>query len=115
MGYSYGQNNNGRDIGYAVPAKCDHPRCNEDIDRGMSYKCETFDKNDNEKGCGLFFCGNHGGGYLCKRCQSYKSPYKEKPDTLMWIAHKLMDESWEKWRDDNPATVALYEARLNEL
>lgn len=115
MSYAVGSSDNNRDIGYGVPAKCDHPRCNQNIDRGLGYKCETFDKNDNQKGCGLFFCGIHLIGSLCSRCNTYKSPYKEKTDTLMWIAHKLLDDSWEQWRNDNPAIVALYEARLSEI
>lgn len=114
MGYSIGQRD-GRDIGYGVPAICDHPKCNVEIDRGMGYACDEYnDKKEKHRGCGLFFCSKHGGGSLCKRCETYKTPYKEKPDMLYWIAFKLFDESWEKWREDNPATVLLYETRLKE-
>lgn len=28
-----------RDIGYGVPAECDHPECTERIDRGLGYVC----------------------------------------------------------------------------
>jgi hypothetical protein len=28
-----------RDIGYGVPAYCDHPGCNEEIDRGLAHVC----------------------------------------------------------------------------
>ncbi len=28
-----------RDIGYGVPAYCDHPGCMAEIDRGLSYVC----------------------------------------------------------------------------
>ena len=108
MSYSIGERD-GRDIGYGVPSVCDHPRCNEIIDRGMGYVC---DADEGRKGCGLFFCSKHGGGSLCKRCETYKTPYQEKPDLLLWIAFKLFDPSWEKWRDENPATVALYQHRL---
>ena len=113
MGYELGHRE-GRDIGYGVPAICDHPRCNEVINRGMGYECYTYD-DKREKGCRLFFCSKHGGGSLCKRCSTYKMPYDEKPDSLYWIAFKLFDESWEKWREANPATVLLYEHRLNTI
>lgn len=40
MGWSIGYDNNWkRDIGYGVPATCDHPDCNEEIDRGLAYVC----------------------------------------------------------------------------
>ncbi len=43
MGWSLGHDNRwgkfGRDIGYGVPAICDHPGCNAEIDRGLSYVC----------------------------------------------------------------------------
>ena len=40
MGWSIGYDSNwDRDIGYGVPAYCDHPDCNEEIDRGLSYVC----------------------------------------------------------------------------
>jgi len=28
-----------RDVGYGVPAWCDHPGCEAEIDRGLSYVC----------------------------------------------------------------------------
>ena len=28
------------------------------------------------------------------------------PDHPEWIKHKLTDESWQQWRDENPLTVA---------
>jgi hypothetical protein len=33
MGWSVGEGKDGRDIGYGVPALCDHPDCSEQIDR----------------------------------------------------------------------------------
>ena len=38
MGYACYERN-GRDQGYGVPAKCDHPGCDADIDRGIAYAC----------------------------------------------------------------------------
>ena len=66
----------GRDIGYGVPSICDHPDCNKEIDRGLSYVCGG-DVYGGEYGCGLFFCEEHkeyedfkGGQYcqVCERC-----------------------------------------------
>lgn len=94
-----------RDIGYGVPAYCDHPSCHAEIDRGLSYVCggEAY---GGEKGCGLYFCGAHGGGYRCPRCAHYKPPYKHpKRDHYDWIAHKLTHASWAKWREENQAEV----------
>ena len=56
MSWSIGFDSNwNRDIGYGVPAYCDNPKCNKEIDRGLSYVCggEAF---GGEKGCGLYFC-----------------------------------------------------------
>lgn len=88
-----------RDIGYGVPAFCDHPRCTVEIDRGLSYVCggEAY---GGDKGCGLYFCAGHGGGFLCPRCEQRKPPYKHpKPDHPDWLAHKRTDESWAGWRE----------------
>ena len=59
MGWSLGWDQRwNRDVGYGVPAYCDHPDCNEEIDRGLSYVCggEPFGGED---GCGLYFCEKH--------------------------------------------------------
>ena len=31
-----------RDIGYGVPSICDHPKCNKEIHRGLSYSISTI-------------------------------------------------------------------------
>ena len=55
MGWSLGYDSNwNRDIGYGVPAYCDHPYCNEEIDRGLSYVCGDA-LYGGDRGCGLFF------------------------------------------------------------
>jgi len=100
-----------RDIGYGVPAFCDHPQCTAEIDRGLSYVCGG-EPYGGEKGCGLYFCGKHGGGYRCPRCARYKTPYKHpKPDHPDWIEHKLTDESWADWRAENADEVAALSRR----
>lgn len=103
MGWSIGYDRRwSRDIGYGVPAYCDHPKCHAEIDRGLGYVCgaEPFGGDD---GCGLYFCEAHGGGHLCPRCEASKPPYKRiKPDHPDWIQHKLTDESWAAWRAEFP-------------
>jgi len=121
MGWSIGYDTNwGRDIGYGVPSICDYPKCNKEIDRGLSYVCGS-DPYGGEYGCGLFFCEEHfqwrkprGSDrliQLCPRCMRYKPPYNSKPDTKEWIEWKLKDASWEIWRKINPKEVK----RLNKL
>lgn len=103
-----------RDVGYGVPVICDHPRCNAEIDRGLSYVCGGGPYGG-EKGCGLFFCYEHlSGGWgpgvvqRCSRCRNGhgRTPFTPKPDLHRWIRHKLTDESWQAWRDENPDEVA---------
>jgi hypothetical protein len=113
MGWSLG-NDNGRDVGYGVPATCDHPKCNADIDRGLAYICANEELGGGEHGCGLFFCyahriGRHG---TCSRCNKKRSPYPPKPDHPTWVRWKLEDESWQEWRDQNPDEVAKMKATL---
>lgn len=113
MGWSIGYDNTWkRDVGYGVPATCDHPGCGAAIDRGLEYVCGG-QPYGGEHGCGLHFCGAHqhiAGGRrenvaLCMRCYSGRMPFKPTPDVPRWIEHKLNDESWQRWRDRNPAEV----------
>jgi hypothetical protein len=53
-----GKDSQGRPIGYAHAATCDHPGCNAEIDRGLSYACGGMHGN-NEIGCEKYFCGDH--------------------------------------------------------
>jgi hypothetical protein len=103
-----------RDIGYGVPAICDQPGCGEPIDRGLGYVCGGK-AYGGEHGCGLYFCGahltgvieHHGGGWahVCERCDVGLPPFEPTPDTAEWMRHKLTDESWERWRSENPDEV----------
>lgn len=115
MGWSIGYDGNwNRDIGYGVTAYCDHPKCNEKIDRGLAYAC-SGQPYGGERGCGLHFCSEHlyfhefrdcpEEGPYCKRCCSYKKPYRPKPEHPDWIAWKLTDPSWEEWRQEHPKEV----------
>lgn len=116
MGWSIGYDQHWqRDIGYGVPATCDHPDCNEEIDRGLGYVCGG-EPYGGEKGCGLFFCGKHlvcGTRPLCERCRPRrKKPFAAKPDHPEWMNWKLSDESWEEWRQHNPEAVKAMRAAL---
>lgn len=113
-----------RFIGYGVPAYCDHPSCNKEIDRGLSYVCGG-EPYGGEEGCGLHFCEEHLHFYytedeelgscnspqLCQRCYDAKSKNKElilftpKKEHPEWINHLLTDSSWEEWRQKNPDLV----------
>lgn len=109
MGWAVGYDSHWqRDIGYGVPAFCDHPRCRAEIDRGLAYVCGG-EPYGGEKGCGLYFCGEHlSGGTVaprCSRCRHHKRPFAAKPDHPMWIQHKLTDESWAAWRAEHPDAV----------
>lgn len=91
-----------RDIGYGVPAYCDHPDCNEEINRGLSYVCGGEPYGGSE-GCGLYFCYKHlDYGNFCERCRKTKEPFNAKADHPNWIKWKLTDESWKQWREENP-------------
>lgn len=106
-----------RDAGYGVPAICDHPDCNEEIDRGLSHICGGEPATDS-RGCNLYFCERHlyyrvvrhygkmQVMQLCARCgPRRRKPFDPKPDTPEWIRHKLLDESWGPWRKENPDEV----------
>ena len=78
MGWSVGYDSKWeRDIGYGVPAICDHPGCNKEIDRGLGYVCGG-EPYGGEHGCGLFFCGEHllmtKKGQLCGRYLGRTAP-----------------------------------------
>lgn len=104
MGWSVGENAQGRDVGYGVPSICDHPDCSQEINRGLAFVCGDM-HDGGEHGCGLYFCHRHIYS-LCERCTAGKEPFTPKPDTDEWLRWKLTDESWARWRQENPAAVA---------
>ncbi len=120
MGWSIGFDERWkRDVGYGVPATCDHPGCGKEIDRGLSYVCGAHPYGG-DHGCGLFFCPDHltfaesHGDPVCERCaleDENVEPFEPTPDTPEWTAWKLTDESWQRWRDENPAEVAALQAK----
>lgn len=121
MGWAVGEDTRfgmERDIGYGVPAICDHPGCGKPIDRGLGYVCGD-DVYGGEDGCGLFFCGEHLAmqlkedclgtededwtKFICERCRNDEPHFDLTPDTHEWIMHKAIHSSWKTWRKENPA------------
>lgn len=112
MGWSIGYDTNWqRDIGYGVPAQCDHPDCTAEIHRGLAYVCGG-EPYGGEHGCGLYFCGSHlcytvgeDKPQRCQRCAEDEKPYTPTPDIAEWLCWKLNDDSWAAWRHQNPDEV----------
>lgn len=103
MGWSIGYDPKWkRDIGYGVPAYCDHPGCGAEIDRGLSFVCKA-ERPYGGSGCGRYYCPEHSTGF--GKCKHPKDA-PLSPDHPDWIAHKLTHESWQQWRDENPEEVA---------
>ena len=113
MSWDGGYDNNWNcDIGYGVPSICDHPGCNEKIDRGLSF-VRGGDPYGGKHRCGLYFCRDHlthagdrrDNAQLCKCCYASKGrTYNPTPDTPEWIEHKATHSSWAEWRQQQEAT-----------
>lgn len=72
MGWSdCGTDSEGRPIGYAFKATCDHPGCDAEIDRRLPFACGDM-HGDTEYGCEKYFCRKHllltCKGDLCPQC-----------------------------------------------
>lgn len=119
MGWSIGYDQNwNRDIGYGVPAQCDHPDCTAGIDRGLSYVCGGAPYGG-EHGCGLHFCWAHlryadDKDQRCERCIAGADAFSPSQDVPEWLRWKLTDESWGTWRSENPDEVRAMAQRLEE-
>ena len=113
MNWSVGYDSDwNRDIGYGVPSICDHPDCDERIDRGLSYVCGG-EPYGGDGGCGLFFCTRClSPAGVCERCREHREPFNPKPDLVEWMRHKLTHESWAEWRAMNQDEVDLLTTRL---
>jgi len=97
-----------RDIGFDVPATCDHPDCNKTIHRGVEHVCGG-EPYGGDAGCGLYFCENHlekkvlettGNEVtpVCAQCSSGKTPFEPTPDADEWINYKQTSHYWAGWR-----------------
>ena len=81
-----GVDSNGRPIGYAFAATCDHPDCSEKIDRGLSYACgDMHGEGSNADGdgyCEKYFCSEHllltDFGFRCGECKGDIDKYAEE-------------------------------------
>lgn len=116
MSWSIGRDTHwGRDIGYSVPAYCDHPSCKKKIDRGLSYVCGG-EPHGGEHGCGLYFCEEHrkyGEDHpLCERCAKGEPPFAQKPEHPEWIRWKETDGSWAQWRKEHPDAIDAMKLQL---
>lgn len=119
MGYQVYEDRAARDLGvarwagYGVPGVCDRPDCTAELYRGLDSRCgEDVDTH----GCGLSFCGEHmvagwDAPQMCTRCVEDEPPFTPKPDTAEWENHMLSDDSWGRWRAENPERVAEMRAR----
>lgn len=54
-----GDDSQGRPIGYAHEATCDHPGCAEKIDRGLAYACGGMHGDCGGQACEKYFCTAH--------------------------------------------------------
>lgn len=111
MGWSIGYDDKwNRDIGYGVPAWCDHPGCDAEIDRGLSYVCGG-EPYGGDEWCGLYFCYKHlyfsnAGKYqVCARCEQGHRPFNASQDHPRWLCFKANDPSWKEWRAEHPTEL----------
>lgn len=71
-----GTDREGRPIGYAHEAVCDHDGCTKEIDRGLDFACGGMHGED-EYSCEKYFCWDHRSyidvettmGPVCADCQ----------------------------------------------
>lgn len=119
MGWAVGfDRHHDRFRGYGVPAYCDAKGCDEEIDRGLGYVTHPappenlsdddydawWDEQDDLADGALFVCSKH-----AHRDVDTDALPAEHPD---WLRHVLSDESWQKWRDENPEKAARYAEQL---
>lgn len=126
MGYAIYEVGN-RWAGYGVTATCEHPDCDKEIDRGMSFACGGEPRS--EYGCDRYFCENHRTytvfkdgkpseddeeddcddeaiACVCERCAKGEDEFDYKPEHPEWVYHLLNHYSWAEWRSKHPDTVA---------
>lgn len=54
-----GTDSKGRSIGYVFDAICDHPGCDKEINRGLSYACGGMHGDCGGQACEKYFCTDH--------------------------------------------------------
>lgn len=105
-----------RDVGYGVPAVCDYPGCFKEIDRGLSHICGD-EMYGGDNGCGLFFCPEHLlFDQLCERCATkHPAPFEKKPDHPRWLLWKMLEDTWEEWRNTEEGKLELEKYKIQLL
>lgn len=104
MGWGHcGTDSKGREIGYCIDATCDHPGCDEKINRGLAYACGGMHGND-EHSCERYFCHKHRNNYT--DCESPVCPdcYKIYRDNWVLEFTALLEA---KNLDDKTIAVSL--------
>lgn len=109
MGWAVGFDYNlGRFRGYGVPAYCDAKGCRVEIDRGLGWVAIPPPENTDDGIEDEEFDDLADGAYFT--CAEHRHADVDAtdlpPEHPDWIAHILADESWAKWRDENPQRVA---------
>lgn len=80
-----GNDSQGRPIAYANQATCDHPGCEEKIDRGLAFACGGM-HGENDGDCEGYFCDKHlfsvedpderlHSARLCETCKNHWNEY----------------------------------------
>lgn len=82
--------------GSRVPALCDWPTCDAEINRGRTHRCVD---HAGEDGCELFFCSRH----LVQ--PTVHDLIRPKPDPGRWELMILTDDTLEPWRQEHPVEV----------
>lgn len=92
MGWGYcGVDKAGRPIGYVHQATCDHPGCDEVIDRGLGYACGGMHGED-EISCDGYFCEKH-------RAEMVMTEDEQLHRVCESCHQQLLDSG--EWRDDD--------------
>ena len=131
----------GRHIGYGVLAICDHPDCTVEIDRGLVYMCcenphpspscggfycaehrdnyiygdEIDDMDDAElealgidvESQAVFDAVENADIVRCRH-----SPIQPNKESASWLQHVIEDDTWSKWREENPEKVIAYQEAI---
>lgn len=93
MGWgSCGEDSLGCPIGYMHDAKCDHPGCGKEINRGLAYACGGM-HGKTEFGCEKYFCEDHRENYVYDRvCDTYARVCDECAKELIESGEMIMDD-----------------------
>ena len=119
MGWATGTNNEGRPVGYAVPAVCDQPGCTTAIDRGVAYACGGM-HDGGEHGCGRYFCATHlllgPADFLCSDCiQNFCPECSSDDPSLRHTSPSSNTPCDDPWHDTTPPDAAPLDDPIGNL